>query len=352
MRRPTVLAISMLAMLGSLHGCGGGDSASTGPIIVPMPTPSPSPTPSPTPAPSPSPTASGRDDLPAAAGRVLAEPLRGLTVETLDRSDALYEAISEHARAPTVRLVFQKGEPPSTYHAIVQRLRPRAFIVGELVDSDALAGMSAAQVRERATAYFAAFGSDVDLWEIGNELNGEWVGSGPAAINAKLDAAYDVIVRQHHAPAMITLNYWSGTNCYAKAWEPTLSFARTIPAEIREGTSYLALSIYETACSPRQQPNATEIAAMLTELGALFPKARLLIGEIGAQRKADGFPEPDLAEKQRIARRYMGMHGELARLAGSRFVGGYFWWYYADDAVPRDKAGSLWPTLDELFTTM
>jgi hypothetical protein len=280
------------------------------------------------------------------------EPLRGLTIETLVNADAAYTAISAHARVPTVRLVFQQGEPPATYRPFLTRLRPRAFIVGELVDSDALAAMTVAQVRQRATDYWAAFGSDVDIWEIGNELNGDWVGTGPAEINAKLDAAYGVIVRQHRAKAMVTLNYWSGPDCYAKNWEPTVSYAKTIPEDIRLGTSYLALSLYETACSPRQQPDASAIAAMMGELAPLFPNARLLLGEIGAQRAADGVAEPDLGEKQRIANRYMGIHADLSRLVGPRFVGGYFWWYYADDAVPRDASASLWPTIEAQFNTM
>lgn len=341
--------LASAALIVGLAGCGGGD-ASGPPVVVPSPTPSPTATPTPTP--SPSATATAHADLSTASGRPVAEPLRGLTIETLADPEASFAAISAHGRAPTVRLVFQQGEPPSTYRTFVTRLRPRAFIVGELIDSDAMATTTVAQVRQRASDYWAALGSDVDLWEIGNELNGEWVGAGPAEINAKLDAAYDVIVRQHHAKAMITLNYWSGPDCYANSWEATVSYARTIPEEIRLGTDYLALSLYETACSPRQQPDAAAIAAVMNDLAPLFPNARLLLGEIGAQRAADGVPNPDLAEKQRVANRYMGMHGDLARLVGSRFVGGYFWWYYAEDAVPRDAPGSLWPTIEAQFNSM
>lgn len=342
-----VHAALALALAIGLGACGGGDTGGN-PVVVPSPTPSPSSSPTPP----PSPTATAHADLAASAGRTIAEPLRGLTIETLANAEAAFTAVSAHARVPTVRLVFQPGEPPATYSAFVSRLRPRAFVIGELVDSDALAGMSVAQVRQRASDYWTTLGSDVDLWEIGNELNGDWVGTGPAEINAKLDAAYDVIVRQHHAKAMITLNYWSGPDCYARDWEPTVSYARTIPEEIRLGTSYLALSFYETACSPRQQPDAAAIAAMMTDLAPLFPNARLLLGEIGAQRAADGVANPDLAEKQRIANRYMGMHADLSRLVGTRFIGGYFWWYYADDAVPRDAQGSLWPTIEAQFNAM
>jgi hypothetical protein len=88
---------------------------------------------------------------------------------------------------------------------------------------------------------------------------------------------------------------------------------------------------------------------MLVELGKLFPNARLGIGEIGAQNETDGFPTPTYSEKVRIAKRYYGMHTELKEIVGERFVGGYFWWYYCEDALPEDGKGSLWPVLNELL---
>ncbi|WP_279749894.1 hypothetical protein, partial [Staphylococcus aureus] len=70
----------------------------------------------------------------------------------------------------------------------------------------------------------------------------------------------------------------------------------------------------------------------------IFPHARVGIGELGAQGRADGLPrDPRLAEKERIARRYIGMHDRLRASVGRRFVGGYFWWYYATDAVPWNR---------------
>lgn len=94
------------------------------------------------------------------------------------------------------------------------------------------------------------------------------------------------------------------------------------------------------------------VRAGLHPAGANLPRARLGFGEVGAQGRADGVPDPDLAEKQRIARRYYGMHDGLSRRLGDRWVGGYFWWYYRQDAVPKDRPESLWPTLDRLFSAM
>ena len=70
----------------------------------------------------------------------------------------------------------------------------------------------------------------------------------------------------------------------------------------------------------------------------------------GAQGRADGRPrDPTLAEKERIARRYIGMHDQLRADVGRRYLGGYFWWYYATDAVPWDRPRSLWPTIEDVY---
>jgi hypothetical protein len=159
-----------------------------------------------------------------------------------------------------------------------------------------------------------------------------------------------VIHGELHAPTALTLNYWAGPQCYAHPWEATLAYAAAMPERVRTGVDYVFLSLYETACDPVQRPTASQLIASFRELARIFPQARLGIGEIGAQGREDGLPlDPVLADKQRIAARYYGMDAALRARLGPRFVGGYFWWYYLEDAVPMRRPASLWPTLDELL---
>jgi hypothetical protein len=203
----------------------------------------------------------------------------------------------------------------------------------------------------RARMFARAFAGQVDVWEIGNEVNGAWAGRNPDEINAKVLAAYRVIAGEYHLRTAVTLNYWAGPQCYEQPWEQTLPFAQAMPQDLRNSTSIVLLSVYETACSPAQHPSAADLARMLNQLGRIFPQARLGIGEIGAQGMADGLPaNPTLVDKTRIARTYYGMQADLRLRVGSRFTGGYFWWYYRQDAVPKDRAGSLWPELDRLLS--
>ncbi len=126
-----------------------------------------------------------------------------------------------------------------------------------------------------------------------------------------------------------------------------------MPERVRTGVDYVFLSLYETACDPVQRPTPRQLLETFRALARIFPKAKLGMGEIGAQGVADGLPaEPALPEKQRIATRYHGMNAALRARLGPRWAGGYFWWYYTRDAVPMGRAGSLWPTLDDLLAGM
>ena len=42
------------------------------------------------------------------------------------------------------------------------------------------------------------------------------------------------------------------------------------------------------------------------------------------------------------------MHKKLQSKVGSRYVGGYFWWFFYEDAVRNN--GPLWPTLKSLVS--
>ena len=198
------------------------------------------------------------------------------------------------------------------------------------------------------------FKDNIDIYEIGNELNGEWVGANQSEIDAKVLAAYEVVEEEYaslNLRSAIALNYWPSSNCYAYPWEATATYAGNMPSKIRNGVDYVFLSFYETACSPRAYPSNANFISIFNTLKSIFPNAKIGMGEIGAQGSADGVPEPDFSEKQRIANRYYGMHSALKSSLGDRYVGGYFWWYYYQDAVPYNKSETMWPTIEDNFNS-
>lgn len=255
-----------------------------------------------------------------------------------------------------VRIVFQNGTDAAYYADAVGQLRNVSYIFGQLYDSTALKAATIADCQQRTRDFLSTYGESIDIYEIGNELNGEWVGNSQAEIDAKVTAIYNVIKNEFSSlniKVAITLNYWPTSNYYAQPWEDTKTYAQNMSATLKNGADYLLLSFYETAGNPIYYPTNQDFAAIFGFLGTVFPNAKVGIGEIGAQGKVDGLPsDPTLAEKQRIANRYYGMHNAVKSLLGNmsdRYVGGYFWWYYYQDCVPKDKTNTLWPTLENNF---
>ena len=267
-------------------------------------------------------------------------PLRGITITSIKDIDQTLSVIRSSEKKLTVRVVIQPNVSMDEYKRAIEALRPHAYIMVEILDANNWAPASAESLSNLAEEAIEAFGDKVDIWEVGNEL-----GNSPQEINKKVEATYDV-VKRHGGRTAITLNYWAHRGCYEKSWENLDSYVGTMPEKLHQ-VDYMFLSVYEFSCNPAQKPSASDLAETLKSLGKTFPSAKLGIGEIAANGPDDEKAESDLATKKRIAKRYYGMHNELAQAVGSRYVGGYFWWYFYEDAVTRDT--HMWPTLKNLL---
>lgn len=280
----------------------------------------------------------------SAAEGATTEPLHGITLESIEDFPESHQIIADNEEPLTVRLVMDLELDLREYQDEVADLSSVSSVMVQLADSEQLGQLTTEQYAQRATEAVKLFGDNVDIWEIGNELNGEWVGKSPEEINEKVVAAHQVITAAGGQTAL-TLNYWSSPDCYAQPWEATLDYAQGMPKELKD-VDYILLSVYETACSPPQYPTAAELGNTLAALGKLFPDAALGIGEIGAQGVEDGLAaDPSLEQKQAIANRYYGMYTKLRQQLGNRFIGGYFWWYFKRDVVDEREDQSLMPSL-------
>lgn len=284
----------------------------------------------------------------------LSTPIRGITLESTDNLDMTLKLIKSSRKRLTVRLVMD-GNNISAYKKVVDALAPHANVMVQILDSEQMPKYSVEKIRRRTTQAMNAFGDKVALWEIGNELNGDWVGSSPQEINAKAQAAYEV-VKKRNGKTALTLNYWAGDHCYDPEngeWQDTLSYAKGLPASLRN-VDYALLSIYETACKPAQHPSSADLAIIFNEFQKEFSNnTKFGIGEIGTQDESDEQKPATLEEKKRIANYYYGLQQPLYAKMKNRYVGGYFWWYFHRDAtLPEVNGGrkdNLWPTLKGLL---
>ena len=259
-------------------------------------------------------------------GRVPA-PIQGVTIDGIDRLDTIVEALARLALKPTTRIVFDSTMPAAHYRDAARAIHAVSHVMGEILDSQFVRDVSVPAYLARTREYLDTLGDSVDLWEIGNEVNGEWLGA-PQDVVAKIAGAYD-LVRARGRPTVLTLHYNVG--CGAPAANEVFRWVeQLLPERLRTGLDYVLLSYYEDDCGGRQ-PNWPPV---FTRLGRLFPNSLLGFAEVGTT---------DPARKRRMLQRYYTM-----RAPSPRFVGGYFWWYFRQDMVPA-SGNALWEALDTVM---
>ena len=328
-------------------GCGGGEGSTSGVAAptavvaeVPVSTAPVEPAAGTAPAASPAsgavPAAATRpaSELPSTpapapiAGRQVATPVYGVTVDDISNLSAITKSLSALPRMPTTRIVFDEFRPAADYREAAAAIGQVSYVMGEILDSLYVPRYSVQAYRERTAEYLAALGPAVDIWEIGNEINGEWLGDTRDVV-AKMTAAYDTVKAQGKTAAL-TLYYNEG--CAQKAANAMFAWAQAhVPARMKSGLDYVWISYYEDDC-PGEKP---DWAAVFERLSAMFPTARLGFGEVGtavASRKAE----------------YVTRYYTLS-IDAPRYVGGYFWWYFRQDMVP--PSAPLWSTLSDAIAS-
>lgn len=261
-----------------------------------------------------------------APGAVLGEQMAGVTVTDPWRTSAVVASLAALPRKATARIVFDEFVAASEYGDIPARIHAVANTMGEILDSAYVAQYSVAEYKARTQEYIDRFGKDVDIWEIGNEVNGEWLGDQSAVVQ-KITGAYDLVKR---AGGRTALTLYYNKTCYDRAGNEMFAWtSRNIPAAIKNGVDYVLVSYYEDDC-PGPLPNWQSVFA---QLGEVFPNAKLGIGECGTTRKK---------YKADYIRRYY-----LMAIDHPRYVGGHFWWYFNEDMVPRGT--TLWNLLAQVL---
>ena len=131
--------------------------------------------------------------------RGVSSPIYGVTLDDVSNATAEVNALSRMAHPPTARIVFDAGVRPSYYLKPIQQFRNVAYIMGELADSSYMKQYTVSSIKIWTQNYTSTLGSLVDIWEIGNEVNGNWLGSNTMA---KVEAMYDVVSSQGGATAL------------------------------------------------------------------------------------------------------------------------------------------------------
>jgi hypothetical protein len=261
------------------------------------------------------------------SGRVVPTPLYGVTVDDVSRLNDITTSLSKLSRTPTTRIVFDEFVDPSYYRKPAVEISKVSYVMGEILDSFYVPQYSVPAYIARTNQYLNALSDVVDIWEVGNEINGEWLGNN-AEVVEKMTAAYDIVQSQNKATAL-TLYY--NHNCWEKPANEMFRWTEAnVPSRMKQGLTYVFVSYYEDDCN-NLKPNWQGV---FDKLHVMFPNAKIGFGEIGTSRKL---------KKADYLTRYYTM-----KITTPNYVGGHFWWYFRQDMVPYTKA--LWTTLNDAIS--
>ncbi len=256
--------------------------------------------------------------------------LWGVTLDDVTHARSLARSLHRLPERPMARVVFDPGMAPPTYAGALRRLHPVVDVLGEPVDSSETRSYSVPAYRARFAAYVAAFPHAVDVWEVGNEVNGEWTGR-PVDVVAKTMAGFRVATAAGK-PTALTLYYNPG--CAEDAAHRMFTWVeRRLPRTLRTGPTYVLISYYPSDCQGFW-PTAAGWQRVFDRLHRLFPHSDLGFGEAGTTRHS-----ATQTQRAALLRRY-----DRVRVRGDRFVGGGFWWSFAEDGTSPRRP--VWKALE------
>lgn len=256
----------------------------------------------------------------------------GVTIDS--QSYAAADALKAHKKKLWTRIVFDEYQPANDYLDFVNYVSANNPIMGELLDSFYVNEYSLSEYKNRAKEYLKVLGDRVHLWEIGNETNGEWAGSG-TNVSKKIDAAYDVFKA---AGKKMSLTLYYNKGCYEKRDHEMYTWVnKYLSSKVKKGIDYVLVSYYKEDCN-NQEANWQEI---INKIGRLFPNSKLGIGECGP---GEEFMKRNHERKwnvKGVLKQYYTM-----KINHPRFIGGYFYWYYRQH---MSNKGKYWQYLDDIL---
>src|SRR4051794_2928791 len=157
------------------------------------------------------------------------------------------QALSSLPTRPWARVVADIGTTPADFARALPAVHTVASTILELGDSSEVKNQTTDGYAAWVQSLTSAYASQVDVWEVGNEVNGEWVGT-PAAEMARVQAAYDA-VKAVGGKTMLTLYY--NPNCWANSANHMFTWLGNgnVPAAMASGLDYVTISYYPGDCN-------------------------------------------------------------------------------------------------------
>ena len=293
------------------------------------------------------------------AGSGIPLPLHGVTIDdTNDVRTAAFlnqviTSLGNLSVTPTVRIVYTRSAPASGYLSATQQIKTNRYVLGMVVDSSSMPCYTVAQHSARWKDYLATMGNSVDVWEVGNEINGTWLfgnqgtgckGTTQADVVTKMTDAYNQTKAAGRVTAL-TLFFNADSTC-APADPSMENWANTnVPASMKNGLDYVLVSFYSQWCTSHPYTYSPDWNTEFANLRGIFPNAKLGMGEIGWDSTLG---QPSNANLTTLLQTDYKIHPTSV---GS-WAGGGFFWEFGIAAVPYDNtSGSIWSVVNNALPT-
>ena len=174
------------------------------------------------------------------------EIIYGVTLENVhNKFEKTLYSLGTLGKKTTSRIVFDNEEMPFQYLEQVQKIRKVSYVMGEIVDSYEMKRLSFSKYKIRVKQYVDLLNDDVDIWEAGNEINGEWNGSIDDMVN-RLKFCINYIKLKNKKTAV---TFFYNKNCWQNPDNEMFTWINnSFPNELASKIDYVFVSYYEDNC--------------------------------------------------------------------------------------------------------
>jgi hypothetical protein len=252
-------------------------------------------------------------------------PWIGFTLDTIDRYRELLDLAKNIAgRSAWVRIVVDPGTTPATYApALAYAKQIGVKVLVSPIDSYYAKDYTREAYLNRIKLFLDAF-PEVEAWEVANEANGNWLGTGMGDKIAD-SAAY---VRQKRPNSLAVINLYWQIPTDAPQWSLFNWVRANLPAATRANLDVVLFSAYI-----EDAPLGLAFDQVMETLHAEFPQQRLGLGELdywSADTSRNWWYVKN-TEAVTTARRGVAYQYYAASLGYPFSVGGVFWWYFVEE---------------------
>lgn len=237
----------------------------------------------------------------------------GLTLDDVSGLKKILPSLVEVGgdRRLTTRVVLDYGQTYKSYESSLKELGKVSDILACVVDSSDMKKYTLDSYKARVLDFVGC--ECITYLEIGNEINGDWLGSG---VPAKLEAAFQ-LSKAAGKKTFLTLYHGLRGENEMFTWAE-----KNISKQLKLEVDVVGVSFYAED-SETGIPSTAEWNVIFDKLRVMFPYAKLCFAEVGLTKQATA---STAAKAASVVNVFYPM-----KITTDGYVGGHFYWYYAED---------------------